>query len=87
VKPLIRLKLPTVPSALDGFVKPSIANARVQIQRMGAAGWTTVSTVRTADDGTFSAALDVSPATYRARVLGANGWGTAVSPELRVVKT
>jgi hypothetical protein len=87
VKPLIRLELPTVASALAGFVKPAIANARVQVQRMGAAGWSTVATVRTADDGTFSAALNVSPATYRARVLGENGWGTAVSPELRVVKT
>jgi len=86
VQPTVRLRLPSAPTALDGFVKPAIPNVRVQIQRAGT-GWTTVATTRTAADGSFTAPFAVTPATYRARFVGANGWAAALSPELRVIGT
>jgi stage II sporulation protein D len=87
VRPTVRLRLPTAPTALSGVVVPAVPDARVQIQRASPTGWTTVSTVHAGADGAFSAALAVTPGTYRARVAAVKGWAAALSPELRVVKT
>ena len=87
VRPVIRLRVPTAPTELGGFVKPALTGARVQIQRAAATAWTTVATIRTGADGSFAAAFAVTAGTYRARFVGGNGWTAALSAELRVVKT
>jgi len=79
---------PLAPTSLSGTVRPVIAGAAVQTQRMSADGtWTTVATTTVDDTGTFTTSFTVAPGTYRARVAAGKGWAVAVSPELQVVKT
>jgi SpoIID/LytB domain protein len=87
VTPTIRLKVPTAPTALAGTVQPAIASAPVQIQRASGGRWSTVVRARTDGNGAFSAAFNVVPGTYRARVAPGKGWAPALSPELQVVRT
>jgi hypothetical protein len=88
VAPVVKLKLPTAPTALSGTVRPVLAGAPVQIQRSDAAGtWMTVATSTVDDTGAFSAPFTVAPGTYRGRVAAGKGWAVALSAELQVVKT
>jgi hypothetical protein len=58
----------------------------VQIQRQGANGtWTTVAQATPASDGSFQAAVNLVPGTYRARIAPGNGFAAGVSPVLTVV--
>jgi stage II sporulation protein D len=88
VRPMVRLQVPTAPTALGGIVRPAIAGATVALQRANSAGgWTTVARTPLADGGTFSAAFDVAAGTYRARVAPGKGWAVGLSPELQVDRT
>ncbi len=89
VAPKVRLRLPTAPTAISGFVRPALfAGVPVQIQRASSAGgWTTVARGTVKTSGAFSVAFAVSPGTYRARVAAGKGWAVALSPQLQVVST
>ena len=60
--------------------------AAVQVQRQGNGGtWTTVATTNVSADGGFDASVDLSPGTYRARVIAGKGFAPGLSPVLTVV--
>ena len=67
-------------------MKPFFAGVAVQVQRQAASGaWTTVAQATPASDGSFQAALNLVPGTYRARVAPGNGFAPGLSPVLTVV--
>jgi hypothetical protein len=56
------------------------------VQRQGSNGsWTTVSTASVTSDGAFGASVDLSPGSYRARVVAGKGFAIGLSPVLTVV--
>ena len=88
VAPVVKLKLPTAPTALSGTVRPVLPGTPVQIQRSAAPGtWATVASTTVDETGAFAAPFNVTPGTYRARVAAGKGWAVALSAELQVVKT
>jgi hypothetical protein len=84
VAPLVRIRDPQ-PTSLRGFVRPALAKATVQIQRLEGTTWTRVAKTVTAADGKFEASVQLSDGTYRARVAGARGFAPGTSPPLKVV--
>jgi hypothetical protein len=71
---------------VTGLVKPVLAGARVQVQRQGNSGtWATVATTNVTSDGAFEASVNLSPGTYRARVVAGKGFAAGLSPVLMVV--
>jgi hypothetical protein len=68
-----------------GHVRPVLAGARVQIQRMGASAWTTVASAAVDQTGAFVARLNLTQGTYRARVLPTRGYVVGISQILRVL--
>jgi hypothetical protein len=88
VAPVVKLKVPTAPTALSGTVRPVLPASPVQIQRANpAGGWTTVISTTVDYAGAFTVSFPVTPGTYRARVAAGKGWAVALSAELQVVKT
>jgi hypothetical protein len=86
VAPSVRLTASSDRTAVTGLVKPLLPGAAVQVQRQGNAGtWTTVATTNVTADGAFEASLDLSPGTYRARVVAGKGFAAGLSPVLTVV--
>jgi hypothetical protein len=66
-------------------VKPLLPGAAVQVQRKVGTSWTTVARSTVNPVGTFKATLDVTPGTYRARVVAGKGFAIGVSTVLQVV--
>ena len=86
VAPSVRLNASTDRTSVTGLVKPLFPGATVEVQRQAATGtWTTVAQTTLAADGSFQAALNLSPGTYRARVAPGNGYAVGLSPVLTVV--
>jgi hypothetical protein len=86
VAPSVRLNASTDRTSVSGLVKPLLAGAAVEIQREDESGkWTAVAQTTLAPDGSFQAALDLSPGTYRARVAPRKGFAPGFSPVLTVV--
>jgi stage II sporulation protein D len=86
VAPSVRLTASSDRTAVDGLVKPLLPGAAVQVQRQGTGGgWTTVATTSVTADGAFQASVDLSPGSYRARVVGGKGFAAGLSPVLTVV--
>jgi hypothetical protein len=86
VAPSVRLTASTDRTAVTGLVKPVLAGARVQVQRQGNSGtWATVATTNVTSDGAFEASVNLSPGTYRARVVAGKGFAVGLSPVLTVV--
>lgn len=68
VAPQVRLSPVTDAMELRGTVRPAIAGAAVEIQRLSGRAWTTVGQATVAEGGAFSAAMHVPPGSYRARI-------------------
>jgi len=84
VAPLVRLIAGTDGVSVSGQSRPVLAGAAVQVQRMGVNGWETVSSTTTDSRGVFSAQLDLSPGSYRARVVAGHGFAIGLSNTLMV---
>ena len=84
VAPRLRLEL-LATGELAGTVRPAFADARIDIQRRGAA-WTRVASTRTDDRGSFTASLELVPGSYRARMAARQGFVAGASPALEVTE-
>jgi stage II sporulation protein D len=86
VAPLVRLEPPAGPAALGGTVRPlALAGATVAIERSTGTNWRRVATARVDAEGTFSAAVQLTPGRYRVVVPAARGFAAGVSSPLDVV--
>jgi stage II sporulation protein D len=85
VGPSVRITPAADRTSVSGLVKPLLPGAAVRVQRQGAAGWTAVATTTVTSYGAFTASLDLTPGTYRARVLAGKGFAAGLSPALTVV--
>jgi SpoIID/LytB domain protein len=85
VAPLVRLDPGADRVSVSGLVRPLLPASDVQIQRQSGTAWKTVARANVADDGTFLASLDLSPGTYRARVVAGKGFAIGLSKVLKVV--
>ena len=85
VAPSVRLSAGTDRTSVSGVVKPLLPDAPVQVQRQGAGGWKTVAATTVTSYGAFTASLNLTPGTYRARVVAGKGYAAGLSPVLTVV--
>jgi stage II sporulation protein D len=86
VAPSVRLSASSDHTSVSGVVKPFFSGVPVQIQRQASNGtWTTVAQATPASDGSFQAAVNLVPGTYRARIAPGNGFAAGISPVLTVV--
>ena len=87
VAPSVRLTASSDRTAVTGLVKPLLPGVPVQVQRQGGNGtWTTVSTANVTADGAFEASVNLTPGSYRARVVAGKGFAAGLSPVLTVVQ-
>jgi stage II sporulation protein D len=85
VAPAVALKVAADYSSLTGTLRPKLPGTPVQIQQVDASGrWSILARTTASTTGRFSAPLDVTPGTYRARVVAGHGWAAAVSPKVVV---
>src|SRR3954469_9850581 len=69
VAPSVTLRLPQTVNGFSGTVKPAAAGTTVTIQRQAGTAWRVVMRVKTTAPGSYVAAIDPTPGTYRARVV------------------
>jgi hypothetical protein len=72
-------------ASLTGIVRPALAGAPVQLQQLGQSGWITVGATMSGAGGAFTAAVQLTTGTYRARVVAGHGFAVGVSKVLKVV--
>jgi stage II sporulation protein D len=85
VAPSVHISPSADRASLSGVVKPLLPGAPVQVQRQGNGGWSTVARTTVGSDGSFSAAVALTPGTYRARVVAGKGFAVGLSAILEVV--
>ena len=85
VAPSVRLSAGNDRTSVSGLVKPLLPDAPVQVQRQAGGGWKTVAATTVTAYGAFTASLNLTPGTYRARVVAGKGYAAGVSPVLTVV--
>ena len=85
VAPSVRLTAAADRTRVTGVVKPLLPGASVQVQRRTGVAWTTVARTTVTSSGAFGATLNLTPGTYRARVVAGNGFAVGLSPVLQVV--
>jgi hypothetical protein len=85
VAPAVRLSPAADRTSVTGVVKPLLPNAAVQVQRQAGKTWKTVAETNVTSYGAFTASLDLTPGTYRARVVAGKGYAPGISPPLTVV--
>ena len=85
VAPSVRLSAGNDRTSVSGLVKPLLPDAPVQVQRQAAGGWKTVAATTVSASGAFAASVNLTPGTYRARVVAGKGFAAGVSPVLTVV--
>jgi hypothetical protein len=80
VAPLVQLVAGADGVSATGTVRPVLTGAPVQVQRQRpGGGWATVAQATVAADGSFSAQLDLSSGSYRARVAAGHGFAVGLS--------
>jgi stage II sporulation protein D len=84
VAPLVVLTAGADAVSVTGTVRPVMTGASVQIQRLGASGWETVSSTTTDAQGAFAASVNLTPGSYRARVTFGHGFAIGLSGTLTV---
>ena len=84
VAPLVQLAAGADGVSVNGTVRPVLPGAAVQVQRLNAGGWDTIAQTTVASDGTYSATLDLSSGSYRARVTAGHGFAIGLSDTLVV---
>jgi stage II sporulation protein D len=85
VAPLVRFYPVSDRTVLRGFVRPVLAGAPVQVQRLDGTTWTNVARASVDKNGDFTAQLTLTPGSYRARVMPGGGFVPGVSSPLKVV--
>jgi stage II sporulation protein D len=85
VAPLVELNAGADGVSLNGLERPILAGSNVQLQRLESGTWVTVASTTTDSNGSFAAALDLRPGSYRARVTVGHGFAVGLSPVLTVV--
>ncbi len=85
VAAFVRLDRATTPSALTGRARPIFAGTAVSIQRYEGTSWTKAAAAKLDAGGRFTASLELTPGTYRARVAPGHGLVPGVSPVLKVL--
>jgi stage II sporulation protein D len=85
VAPFVRLAASADRLSLAGVIRPALPDAAVQIQRLGPSGWATVVRSSAVADGSFSATVQLTTGTYRARVIAGRGFAIGLSKVLKVV--
>ena len=85
VAPLVQLSAGNDGVSVNGTVRPVLPGADVQVQRLGVNGWETVAHTTAGSDGSYSATLNLSPGSYRARVTAGRGFAIGLSETLTVV--
>jgi stage II sporulation protein D len=85
VAPSVQLSAAASRTAVSGLVKPLLPGGSVQLQRQAGNGWTTVARSTVGSDGSFRASINLTPGTYRARVVAGKGFAVGLSPVLQVV--
>ena len=85
VAPLVRLEASVDRTSLSGVVRPLLPGSPVYVQRLAGESWKNVQRTTVSADGTFSAQLELTPGTYRARVVPGKGFADGVSKILKVV--
>ena len=84
VSPTVDLTAGSDYASVSGQVHPSLA-AGIEIQRLQSSNWVTVANTTTDSSGAFTAALNLSPGSYRARASAGHGWAVGLSETLTVV--
>jgi SpoIID/LytB domain protein len=84
VAPAVRITPTANRTALTGLVKPLLPGAAVQVQRQAHGSWTTIARTTVTASGAFSAAVTLTPGTYRARVVAGKGFAVGLSDPLQV---
>jgi SpoIID/LytB domain protein len=86
VAPVVALKVAADYSGVAGTIKPKLPGTSVQVQQAdeSTGGWSTLARTTASSSGRFAAPFDVTPGTYRARVVAGHGWAVAVSPKVVV---
>ena len=85
VAPFVRLTPGADGVSASGLARPVLPGAEVQVQRLAAGGWQTVAHTTIGSDGTYAATVDLSPGSYRARVIAARGFAVGISKIVTVV--
>jgi len=86
VAPVVRLLVAHDTTVLRGTVRPVLAGASVDIQRLtGTSTWTGVASGIVDSTGAFQALFPVTPGTYRAYVPPGHGLAAGASPVLKVI--
>jgi len=85
VAPLVRFDLSPSKTSLTGVVRPVLPDAVVQIQRLAGTSWSTVAKTRTDANSDFTATLQLSAGSYRARVAPGHGFVAGTTKPLEVV--
>jgi hypothetical protein len=85
VAPLVELSAGSDGVTVNGQERPAVSGGQVQVQRLDGANWVSVATTTTDANGSFAAALDLAPGSYRARVTVGRGFVAGISQTLVVV--
>ena len=85
VAPLVQLAAGADGTSVSGLARPVLPGAAVQVQRLDGDVWDTVATTTIDANGNYSAQLQLSPGSYRARVIAGHGFAVGVSDTLTVV--
>ena len=85
VAPFVRLTPGSDGVSVSGLARPVLLGAAVQVQRLGASGWVTVVRTTIGSDGTYAATVQLSPGSYRARVVAGRGFAVGLSRVVTVV--
>ena len=86
VAPLVRFyPLRAAATELRGLVRPVLAGARVDVQRLDGTAWRTVKQVQVDENGDFDAPLQLTSGSYRARVVAGRGFVPGTTRVLEVV--
>ncbi len=84
VAPFVRIASSSDRLSLNGLARPLLPNAAVQLQRLAGGAWTIVARTTIQNDGTFTGDVDLTPGTYRARLVAGKGFAIGVSKVLKV---
>jgi stage II sporulation protein D len=85
VAPFVRIAVSSDRMSMTGLTRPLLPNAPVQVQRLEGSTWTTVARTTIGSDGTFIGDVELTPGTYRARVVAGKGFAIGLSKVLKVV--
>ncbi len=85
VAPLVELNAGSDGVTVNGQERPIFSGSAVQVQRLDGSSWVTVATTTTDANGSYAAALDLRPGSYRARVTVGRGFVAGISRTLVVV--